>query len=556
MNYLRAVRRRWRVIFAMVVLAGVAGWFTTRTIAQPNAGPTSTYHASDLIVNTSIVTSHGGITSFDTLSVFVTTRTVGDRVAEQLGFKGDSIELVQKIQPTADTETGVLTLTATGSDPRETEQLADAFADQLIAYAEDLRNANLRAEIVALKAQIADIQAEQKDTKGNTESGGTQPTGGRGGTDTGTPLPSGSDTSIATLQQQIESDKTDIAAPIGLTVIERAHADKSASEGIEAPDTRAGRVGLAALLGLVLGVALALVLDRFDNKIRTREVAERRFGVPVLAEVPRFPRSERRKVISASRAGAPAADAFRLLGAGITRLAADKEDADENGSGDAAARRSFVILVTSCGPGEGKTTVIANLAAIYAEVGKKVLVLSCDLRRPAIHGLFGVPNHPGLSDALMSMNGASVLDGRVLQTSLANVSMVPSGKEGAAHAGLLGSDHMRRVLEESRARADVVLMDCAPILVSSEVAPLIADVDAVVLVAEAGKTSGVLAERAAELVNRLGAEVVGVVLNRASEIAIPKGYYRYYSSSAVSSGRGSRADAKDDEVDSAAPAGP
>jgi non-specific protein-tyrosine kinase len=200
--------------------------------------------------------------------------------------------------------------------------------------------------------------------------------------------------------------------------------------------------------------------------------------------------------------------------------------------------------------------VIANLAAIYAEVGKKVLVLSCDLRRPAIHGLFGVPNHPGLSDALMSMNGASVLDGRVLQTSLANVSMVPSGKDGAASAGLLGSDHMRRVLEESRTRADVVLMDTAPILVSSEVAPLIAEVDAVVLVAEAGKTSGVLAERAGELVNRLGAEVVGVVLNRASEIAIPKGYYRYYSSSAVGSGRSSEAGADDVDVDSAAPAGP
>jgi len=96
-------------------------------------------------------------------------------------------------------------------------------------------------------------------------------------------------------------------------------------------------------------------------------------------------------------------------------------------------------------------------------------------------------------------------------------------------AGLLGSDRMRRVLAEARSTADVVLMDTAPILVASEVAPVIGEVDAVVLVAEAGKTTNEVAGRTIDLLNRLGAPVVGVVLNRAGEITIPRGYYRYYS---------------------------
>ena len=143
--------------------------------------------------------------------------------------------------------------------------------------------------------------------------------------------------------------------------------------------------------------------------------------------------------------------------------------------------------------------------------------------------MFDVPNGPGLTEALASQN-RQVLNGRVVETAVENVSIVTTGK-GDAKASLLGSDHMRRVLDESRLLADVVIMDTAPILVSSEVAPMIPEVDAVLVVAEAGKTSGNLAESTSELLKRLGAPVVGVALNRAAEISIPKGYHKYYVSS-------------------------
>ena len=88
---------------------------------------------------------------------------------------------------------------------------------------------------------------------------------------------------------------------------------------------------------------------------------------------------------------------------------------------------SRTILVTSPGPGDGKTTVVANIAATFAGVGKRVIVLSCDFRRPRIHRLFGLKNEEGLVERLQSHDGGSVLDGQVKETTISGLSVVPSG---------------------------------------------------------------------------------------------------------------------------------
>jgi capsular exopolysaccharide synthesis family protein len=324
------------------------------------------------------------------------------------------------------------------------------------------------------------------------------------------------------LQQQLQGLRQQLHTAVPLTMLQGATASPLLPSGLQAPSTRAGRVALGALAGLLAGIVLALVLERFDTKIRTRDEAEDRFGVPVLAEIPRLPRADRRLVTTAARPTSPAADAFRLIAAAVSRATNEQRSSQD-------VDRGTIILVTSSGPSEGKTTVVANLAAVFAEVGRSVLILSCDLRRPQIHRLFGVDHAPGLTDALGSQNGRPLLEGRMVPTTVPNVSLVPSGTVNDVPAGLLGSDQMRRVLAEARSKADIVLMDTAPILVASEVAPLVGDVDAVIVVAEAGRTTTDVAGRTTDLLNRLGAPVVGVVLNRAGEITIPRGYYRYYS---------------------------
>ena len=129
---------------------------------------------------------------------------------------------------------------------------------------------------------------------------------------------------------------------------------------------------------------LALVLERFDTRIRSPAAAEDAFGLPVLAEVPAISRGRRGTIVTASHPSSRAADAFRLVGVG--------DRAMDTGT---VRRRANTILVTSPEARDGKTTVAANLAVAYAQAGSRVLVVSCDLRRPAIHELFGVDEQPG-----------------------------------------------------------------------------------------------------------------------------------------------------------------
>jgi non-specific protein-tyrosine kinase len=209
--------------------------------------------------------------------------------------------------------------------------------------------------------------------------------------------------------------------------------------------------------------------------------------MPVLAEVPAISRRRRGTIVTASHPSSRAADAFRLVGVGTARW---------NGHGS----RARTLLVTSPEARDGKTTVAANLAVAYAQTGSRVLVVSCDLRRPAIHELFGVDERPGLADLLERTGDddadpaqAPDLSTYLEPCSVVRVAMIPSGVASQHPGELLGSPQMRRFLERLKKITDVIILDCAPLVVASDVVPLIPEADGVVVVARAGKTRQELA---------------------------------------------------------------
>ncbi|MGH2651829.1 MAG: CpsD/CapB family tyrosine-protein kinase, partial [Actinomycetota bacterium] len=210
-------------------------------------------------------------------------------------------------------------------------------------------------------------------------------------------------------------------------------------------------------------------------------------------------------------------------------------------SGNGVVPGPQVILVTSPGPGEGKTAVVANLAVTMAEMSQKVLVLSCDLRRPSVHELFGIPNDHGLVDALVSGNSGPVLDRHVQATTL-EIPVVPSGPPPERPSELLGSKKMHTVLEEARGRAQIVLLDTSPILAAGDATYLVPSVDAVLVVARAGMTRADVAQRTGELLRQLGVPVMGVALNATREGAVPRGYgsYRRMTEEKLTDGNGRR----------------
>jgi capsular exopolysaccharide synthesis family protein len=204
-------------------------------------------------------------------------------------------------------------------------------------------------------------------------------------------------------------------------------------------------------------------------------------------------------------------------------------DAEQTGNG--ASKPPKTVLVVSAGPGDGKTTVAANLAAAFANRGRRCLVLSCDFRRPKIHRLLGCANERGLSQALRDDNQQSVLRSYVESAAdVDGVWLVPCGPPPADPGELLSSPRMRAAIEEAKRVVDVVVIDTAPLLTTSDAADLLPMSDAVVVVARAGRTTTEIAERTMELATRLGARVSGIVLNAVTEMSVPRRYYyyRYY----------------------------
>jgi capsular exopolysaccharide synthesis family protein len=540
-EYLRILRRRWPIIAAIVAVALAAAFLTTTVV--PVGPAVRSYSATTVILNTGEL-NVPGIANLSTVAALTTVGEVPARVAKKVNYAGDPVVLGAGIDAIAETETGILRITARSKQPEEAKTLADTFATELLAFLEvrkgetgagraDLllqRLETLEAEIQNLDSRIPDVPEPEARL-----------------------LTARRDAKIriyGVLYESYQGLISAVADPGTLVIVQKASPQPVFEGGFQPPRSRGGRMLFAGVLGLLVGVGIVLLLERIDTKIRTKRAAEQHFALPVLAEIPRLSwRDSRRATVAAAEEPRSAlADSFRLLEAGVSRSLDGERRQEQEPSKEAFpgvrreappnGPRSRTILVTSAAPGEGKTMVVANLAATYAELGKRVLVLSCDFRRPRIHRLFGVPNDQGLSEALEASNGRPVLQGHVRSTSLTNVRVVPSGSTPESAGELLTSRNMRDALVEARKVADVVLLDTPPVLATSDASHLFPEVDTVLLVARAGKTTAEVAERSSELLRRMRAPVVGIALNGSTEDLVPRGYYRSEREAASGNGMG------------------
>jgi capsular exopolysaccharide synthesis family protein len=316
--------------------------------------------------------------------------------------------------------------------------------------------------------------------------------------------------------------------------------------GFVVPPSRALRTGIATLVGLLLGFALALVLERLDSRLRSGDQVHRALRLPIIAEVPRLTHAQKRKakITVAADPLAPYSDAYRVARAALMHTVSRQV------SGDYLARRAAgperraaptgarLILVTSANASDGKTTSVANLAASFAETGQRVLVLDGDLRSPDTHSLFDVPQGAGISDYISDPGDVS-LDALVRPTSVPGVRIITAGTR-LAHPESLSS-RMGHLLTEVRGMADVVLIDSPPLLAAGDVFDVLPIVDTVLLVVRSGKLTDVAARRVAELLGRFEVPISGVVLVGAKGRRADGYGYGYGSSKKQKRGRASAA---------------
>jgi capsular exopolysaccharide synthesis family protein len=278
---------------------------------------------------------------------------------------------------------------------------------------------------------------------------------------------------------------------------------------------RDGLMGMLA--GSLLGLAFAFIVENIDDTIKMKEELEEvAHGLPVVGLIPKVVSWRRRSdalVISRTDPTSPAAEAYRTLRTSIGFVSLD--------------RAMRTLQITSPGAADGKSTTIANLAVALARAGQKVIVVDCDLRRPRIHEFFGLSNDVGFTNVLLGEQSLSAslqaVPGEDNLTLLASGSLPPNPSE------LLTSQRTVEVFVALQVLADIVLLDCSPVLPVTDAAVLSARVDATLLVATAGSTTKREMTQAVELLRQVEAPLFGSVLNSAKFEEHYGGYgYGYY----------------------------
>ena len=277
---------------------------------------------------------------------------------------------------------------------------------------------------------------------------------------------------------------------------------------------------LGLLLGLMAGVGAVFFIEYLDDTVKGPEEAQRVIGAPILAIIPFIDSDEEQKsdlhtsLITHLRPKSAIAEAFRSLRTSLHFSAINRE--------------KQVLIVTSTFPGEGKSTIAANLAITLSQTGARVLVIDGDMRRPSLHSKFKHSKVPGLSELLAGdVASASLLH----DTGIPNLSLITAGTTPPNPAELLGSEKMAELLTVLRAQYDHIIIDAPPVLAVTD-APLLTNrCDLVLVVLETERVPVKAAQRMVEMLTNVRAPVGGIVINDKSNTSMERyGYYgRNYS---------------------------
>jgi succinoglycan biosynthesis transport protein ExoP len=301
------------------------------------------------------------------------------------------------------------------------------------------------------------------------------------------------------------------------------------------PDTRRS-TALGLLGGLFLGVAFVIIRERADRTIQQPGDANFYLNLPELGIIPSGVTVQRPRVkpVAGQLISKPAPpvkvelvtwqDKQSMLAESFRSTLVSILFSGENGS------RPRTIVLTSPNPSEGKSTTVCNLGIAIAEVGNRVLLIDADLRRPRLHGIFGLTPAPGLSDMLRDRTPATsaAATESIRATPIPNLFVLVSGEPTAAAMTLLYGNQMPELLKQLRQQFDTILIDTPPMLQISDARVLGRMSDRVILVIRAGKTTRDATQAACQRFQEDGTTVMGTILNDWNPKNGRNGYYGYY----------------------------
>jgi len=379
-------------------------------------------------------------------------------------------------------QTNVMAITATSEVPSQAAAVANLYATAFVQYRQGVAERSLASAEAQLRSQISSLTQQLKSFRGKTTS----------------PEASALLNQQAVLKEQLAQMQVSGAADTGdVVLVTPAQPPVSPSSPKPVKDAL---LGLAA--GLALGLGLAFLRHSLDDKLASKEAAEHAGGAQVLAMTPMVSSWRRRRplVVVLTQPTSPAAESYRSL---RTSLQFARQDGQ---------LRS--IMVTSPSASEGKTATLANLGVVFAQAGERVLLVSCDLRRPRIGSFFEFNETEGLTSVLLGQRTLEQVLMPVAGTD--GLSLLPAGPIPPNPAELLGSARARDIFADLQKRFDLVLIDSPPVLPVTDAAILSRHADATLMLVAAGQTRRADLHRAVEKLDHVGTTILGIVLNKVS----------------------------------------
>jgi polysaccharide biosynthesis transport protein len=333
------------------------------------------------------------------------------------------------------------------------------------------------------------------------------------------------------LQKSKENDVVLAGRPNNISLVDTAI-------GPDSPvgPARMRSVMMALVLGLAVGVGLALLLEYLDDTIHSTEDIERFLRLPALVSIPRIGNSAvRRRLLSSAtsvqkRNGSNDGSPELLMNVdGRSSLAEAYRQLRTSVLLSTAGHVPRSLLVTSSMPGEGKTTTAVNTAVSLAQTGASVVIIDADMRRPRLRSIFGLSDRAGLSSILSSEVSEAAMLAMITSDDETGVQVLTAGPIPPNPAELLGSEQMRRLMTVLQSEFTHVVVDSPPVNAFTDGVLIASLVDGVLLVVHGGKSSRQVVQRSRQLLNDVGAKIIGVVLNNVERHAHDDGYYqRYY----------------------------
>jgi tyrosine-protein kinase len=493
--------RKWSILLVTFLVLGAALLFSS----QQN--PVYSSEARFLVKPVSIAGDETAATlNMETERQLAASTAVAQLVIDRLELEKEPKALLNNLAVEVISGTEILSLTYQTADPEESFQLANSFASQYGKFRRDQVLTELEAATEELQEEIDLVEkdlaqakkAEAESPEGSDERGAAA-------------------ADVASFQARLTllvGEQQELQEPGDVQVGQVIQAAIRPIKPVSPDHVRNGLLGL--VVGLLLGIGLAFLRERLDDRLRGRMDLEDHIGAPVLAVVPRVATWKRRgetPLVTINEPRSATSEAFRTLRTSLL-FAASQRDAR-------------VVMVTSPHAGEGKTATAANLALVLAQARKRVLLISADLRKPRLHRFFDVSNDAGLTSVLI---GDAKPWEVVVDVGMEHLKVVPSGPVPGNPAELLGSDAMGRLLSQFREVADFVIIDSAPALVVADALTLAPFVDAALFVADAEHTSRGAVIHARNQLEQVRATIIGAVLNNfdPSKAKSSPYYYSYY----------------------------